>query len=291
MDEKMLNDDVTIIHSYIKEYELPLLEKNIELNNIFNPDSQHQTLVVDNSSDNLTIAEDRVQIVTGVTNLAVEVMAHKRQSDGLAAALRLGIRASDTRYICVIDPDFFVCLPYWIEEMKQYMEATGTRIIAASHSPEHYIKRHTFASHFVFVDTRYIPKILLNFMPDKIKFNTLSPRFALSRFDIGKRSDCGDLIERRFSDQIEYLVPLYERKHNLKLNLLDKILPTKWRYERDTPFIAVEDKPFGLDYYTWQQYLFGVHCRLYLRPTDKIPMDLIAKTIGTIYAGYKKLGK
>jgi len=293
--KKMLNDDVTIIHSYIKDYELPLLEKNIDLNDIFNPDSQHQTLVVDNSSgSNIslgTLAEDRVQVIDGVINLAVSLIEHKVQSIGLATALRLGIRASNTRYICMIDPDFFVCLPYWIEEMKQYMEATGTRIIAASHSPEHYIKRHRIASHFVFVDTRYIPKVLLNFMPDKTVRIPKYSRNAYNRIGIRKMSDCGDLIERRFSDQIEYLVPLYERKQNANLNLLDKILPAKWRYERNEPFIIVEEKHPDLNYYVWQQHLFGLHCRLYLRAVDKIPMDIISRTISCIYSGYKALSK
>jgi len=307
----VLNNDVTIIHSYIKDYELPLLERNVDLNSVFNPDSQHQTLIVDNSTSNeISLEKDGLQIIDGVANYAAAIVDHKVASDGLAMALRIGIRASNTRYICIIDPDFFVCLPYWIEELKQYMEATGTRIIAASHSPEHYIKRHTFASHFVFVDTQYIPKVLLNFMPDKTvhrqpSSNRFIPKALLkfmpdkivnrpksfTRFSIGKMSDCGDLIEQRFSDQIEYLVPLYDKECNTKLNLLDKILPAKWRYERNEPFIAVKDKLPALDYYSWQQHLFGLHCRLYLRPADKIPMDTIGKTIGLVYSGYRALNR
>jgi len=282
-----MNSDVTIIHSFASEYERPLLESNIDLSHSFNPDSQHRTLIVNNSTG---IDEFDADVIPGIYNRVVEICSAKAASDAVATALRIGIREADTRYICIIDPDFFVCLPYWIEEMKAYMEATGVRIIGSAHAPPHYTKRHLLSNNFVFVDTKYIPKVLLNFMPDKT-LKVKRPRAG--RLLRGTQSDCGDLIERRFPDQIEYLTPAYVREFNLKLKWYDKFLPRQFRYENcDGPYALAKKGHNKYDLYLWNSHVFALHCRAYLRTRIKgyvIPMKEMRDFISQIASGYKSL--
>jgi hypothetical protein len=130
-------------------------------------------------------------------------------------------------------------------------------------------------------------------MPDKdMKFNWFQKK---KRFLFGVLSDCGDLIERRFPDQIEYLVPVYDRKFNTSMKWYDRFLPRKWRHERfDGPYAKAGMKHNDYDIYLWDNYIFAVHCRLYwrsniLKGEYVVPTEAIRKFIASIFTGYKSL--
>jgi len=86
-----------------------------------------------------------------------------------AAALQLAIAAAQERYVIIMDPDFYVIRPGWIDEVLGHMAETGLAVFGAPWSPRWYQKFRDFpCSHLMVVDQALCPLTPGLFEPDLV---------------------------------------------------------------------------------------------------------------------------
>lgn len=285
----------------MKEDEVDLFSLNYYSVQKFNPGSEHKTVLVNNTGE--IISElDGVNIVSGIDDDLIEALLCKPESDEVGLALMLGLRAVDTRYICVLDPDFFVVCPFWIEAMKAHMEATDVGIITAPPYPLHYNKRNTVTNNFIFIDTERFPKALINFLPSKREAGAFVIRSGekirkivgdkLYRyFDKNTSYDCGDQIEMRSETKIEYLTALYNHKQSPYYTWLERILPERFRLiNKNVFYVSLANLESEFEVWVWNAIPFGIHCRKCFTAarTDDytVPMNVLYKIVSHLLCGY-----
>jgi hypothetical protein len=82
-------------------------------------------------------------------------------------ALCEAVRAADTRFLLIIDPDFFVIMPNWVERVTTHMIEHELSILGVPWHPRHIDKYRYFpAVHFSLFDTQRFPKTEIDFRPD-----------------------------------------------------------------------------------------------------------------------------
>ena len=96
---------------------------NINLTKAINITEKINWLIVDNAFedksffDNIEDSDSNVKIFSGVPN---NFNDPKKESKHHAAGLDLIVRKVKTRFILIIDPDFYVVMPNWIQRITSY---------------------------------------------------------------------------------------------------------------------------------------------------------------------------
>jgi hypothetical protein len=266
----------------------------------FNPDSEHKTVLVNNTGGTVTDLEGAT-IVPGLNGEFLVPLLGKPVSDEVGLALMMGLRAVDTRYICVLDPDFFVICPHWIEAMKAHMEAADVGIITAPPHPHHYNKRNTVTNNFIFIDTERFPKAFINFVPSKKDIRVLIRGAKIKKlvgymlhhyFIRNTFLDCGDQIEARSETKIEYLTALYNHKESPYYTWLERIVPERFRLiNKNVPYLVADDLTVAMETWMWNAIPFGVHCRKFfqraLMPDYEPPTEELHRLVYQFLHGYK----
>ncbi len=147
----------------------PLLALNRDVTRRLNPgDSFASWIVVEN-----TLAEDGDRVAAGDSRF--EVRAGVRPpppQDGQgsyhhAAALERAIKGIRTRYLLILDPDFFLIQRHWIARILSHMAKRDLALFGAPWHPRWYRKWRYFPCvHCLFLDTERIPLAELDFTPD-----------------------------------------------------------------------------------------------------------------------------
>jgi len=294
-----VNNDVTLL-SAIKDDEVELFSLNHYSVQRFNPDSEHKTVLVNNTSGNVS-GLDGVDIVPGINVDLIAPLLIKPVSDEVGLVLMMGLRAVDTRYICVLDPDFFVICPFWIEAMKTHMEATDVGIITAPPFPLHSNKRNTVTNSFIFIDTERFPKALINFLPSKrdVRWNSVGKIIASMKghmlyhyFRKNVFLDCGDQIEMRSETKIEYLIALYNHKRSPYHTWFERIIPERFRLiNTNVPYLPFSKLDTNKEIWLWNGIPFGIHCRKYFQKSVTkgytAPINSLRQIISNFLRGYK----
>ena len=92
-----------------------------------------------------------------------------------AFGLELGVREAKTRFVVIIDPDFFVIQPDWINRIVGHMTEKKLAVFGASWNPAWYQKLRDFpCSHLMIIDRERVTDIEDVFIPDLI---ATSPKF------------------------------------------------------------------------------------------------------------------
>lgn len=276
---------------------------NKETVNRFNPTEQYKWIVIDSSSGfDLSSVED-AKVYKGPNEKLIQPFLFKKASASNAISIDFGISKADTRFICIMDPDFFVVYPNWINKVVGYMEETGVGILSAPYNPMWYDKAHRMTGHFMVIDTNRIPKVLIDFSPSMKEFYWGAPNFPKwlgQRKHIRQHYDCGSQIEEQFPDEIEYLLPLYDWRTNPMAGrisrFLDKIVPKKWRMTRiDYPVLnaQISGPLSATELYFWRGYPFAIHLRRYgqkvlKRDIKEVEMGM-GDVLSKIYSGYRNI--
>lgn len=293
-----MNNDVTLLSS-IKDEEVELFSLNYYSVHRFNPNSEHKTVLVNNTTGEVR-GLDGVDIVPGLNIELIEPLLIKRVSDEVGLALMMGLRAVDTRYICVLDPDFFVICPHWIDAMKAHMEATGVGIITAPPYPTHYNKRNTVTNNFIFIDTEKFPKALINFVPSKrdVVWNKIGVIIANTKghalyhyFRKNVFYDCGDQIEMRAETKIEHLTALYNHKRSPYYSWFERIVPKRFRLiNNNVPYLPLAALDTNKEVWLWSGIPFGIHLRKYFQKGTikdyEVPINDLRQIIANFLRGY-----
>src|SRR5574343_258005 len=123
-----------------------LIELNIELVRKMNPDSIVKWIIVENSSEEIsnkfTEGEyDNYKVIKGIPNNFTGIApASYHHASGLNAA----IKEVKTRYVLVLDPDFYITRKNWIVDVLGYMDFRDLDFFGAPYNPKRYMKYRYF---------------------------------------------------------------------------------------------------------------------------------------------------
>lgn len=220
-------------------------------------------------------------------------------------ALNKGLESVASRFLLVLDPDFYIFKPDWVEAVPKMMEKEGLSFFGSPWHPQSTSKPRYFpAPHCFFVDLSKVDIGTLNFVPtlgsEKIanRHSTAPtqkiarflkrqlPSHIQSRFKIGKGSDTGELIHKKYAgDESRYraLQPIFNPatailRHSGKPvdarfydRALDSLLPDRLSYipkkksyfTRDVPseFRALVKTVEDCECFVLDGEGFGIHHR------------------------------
>lgn len=181
-----MNDkiDLTILSVNYKskqylDYNFSLTKNNNKKNNIH----KWEWIIVNNSLDefeNFAKLNNNFRIITGVEmpDLDKEI----RGSYHHAEALNKGLKYVDSRFLLVLDPDFYIIRNNWIAEVLNYMVKKELAFFGAPWHPKYITKYRYFPCvHCMFIDLHKVSKNDLNFMPELIK--TTSSNASADKLD------------------------------------------------------------------------------------------------------------
>ena len=301
-------------------------------------DYSHNWIVVENYSKDkhgafdpdkkiTKIEEDNIKYVEGIDqdSLNVRVIKKKNLSYSLnpqrsifhSKGLSLGLKNSNSKYLLIIDPDFFVIRKNWIKNIIEYMEEKNIDLFSSPYHPvKDWTKPFTPCVYFMILNTEKINKNKLNFNPPEIneilnkkkilKKNLFenNPMFYWvlligflfrdkNRYQIRKLGDVGHNL-LNFKEINLYLTqPAISKIKDLKLNrlILDRFLPDEYKliqknsnfsFKTFKDFSYYDFRKLGCQEYFWQNMPFAFHLRGSIKPFDN-NLDELKKILGKFY--------
>jgi hypothetical protein len=161
-----MNPDVTAISVFFDDFEL--LKRNAELSEALNPERSFTWIAVDNGGqDNTGFREStRFAPCMGTPDIPESVSLDRgslHHSQGLMAGLESGI---STRFLLVMDPDFYVVRPHWMEDVLEHMRNRRLTLFGSCWHPRWWYQYRDFPTvHFMMIDLERLPLEQLDFTP------------------------------------------------------------------------------------------------------------------------------
>lgn len=231
---------VTLVFTNYKNE--PFLLKNISLIKRMNQHFEGSILIINNDCDSeirKLISDINIKIIDNP-----EIHTSKKYINGSyhhADAINFGLQQLDSELAIIIDADFYVIFPDWINKVLEDMKNNELSIFGAPFNPKHYTKWRYFpCAHFIVIDLLKIKKNALDFTPSLESYNKLKYKlkkffvpFVLWQFFIvGKSKDTGFLVYSRFKNEKYFsLIPVFKSSKTFfgKLKyLLSYILPEQY---------------------------------------------------------------
>ncbi|KKT78890.1 hypothetical protein A2W48_00660 [Candidatus Giovannonibacteria bacterium RIFCSPHIGHO2_12_44_12] len=295
----MNNLELTIISVYHDYLTKKMIETNYDLLTKLNSSTNWIWLVGDNSRPELKEKIDSAKFRV-IENK--EALSINRQSCGKywtsyqhASALNLCLTHVKTRFVVILDNDFFVIRPKWLREGIHYLQKHNLAILGAPYYPRDYRKIRYFPSmdFCTFIDSEKVPLDTLDFTPGFNKTNddrrTAKSHTNLFNLNIRKRNigtshDTGyQIFLRYYNDKVartECIKPVYKPRSDLRLfgklgfianTLYELFLPDRLCYipkQRDS-YSSLDFKGFGIFDARgegWEEHVledkpFGFHAR------------------------------
>ena len=187
-----------------------------------------------------------------------------------AAALQTVLAHVTTRYLLILDPDFYIVRPGWVQRVVEHMEAQELAFFGVPWHPRWFVKYRGFPCvHCLFIDTEQVKIGALDFTPDDLApgrtraaWKTLARKtpkmlwptylaarkifLALTqagRWQIGQTADTGTRVFRRFgADEkahAEIATPVFDESREAHApphartafaRRLERLLPPRFRY-------------------------------------------------------------
>ena len=232
-----MNNDVSILSVFHSPLTKELLEINQALIARLNPGSEHQWLVGQNFEERAgalaSFKEKNTRVVAGAVGYRHDVLSWLRGSYRHGEGLQTLAPLVRTRFFIILDPDFFIIRPHWIQELTHAMTTKGLSFFGAPFNPKRFPLYRYFPSvNFMAIDSSRVDKSSLDFSPgyrgqEKEKHAWLFQRrmkiLLGGRAGIGKRRETGFYIYRQYHDTHtnECIQPVFSQKPGW----LDRILP------------------------------------------------------------------
>ena len=268
-------------------------ELNSELISRLNANTSFNWVVVENSPNNtgnrLDSSDARFQIVEGVTKEEANHWAPASLHH--AQGLNIAVKHVDTRYLVVMDPDFFIILDDWMKIIPSFMESEDISIFGAPWNPRWVNKYRYFPSpHLSIYDLDKISIESLDFLPGDQNYIAKSPyhlnkfRLLKNRRSIACQPDTGWHIYQKYNRSeslFNYCVQPCFNPHEYLLDsnmyqinkVFDLMLPDSWSFipkKKDyysTKYFKDMDYPdttkLGCEEFLWRDKPFGFHFRGY----------------------------
>lgn len=221
------------------------------------------------------------------------------------------VRSVESRYVCIIDPDFFVIEKDWVAQTLDHMDRNGLIFLGVPWHPKHFTKYRGFPCvHFMLIDLHRISREKLDFRPTKMDnleafyakkqtrtgwLRRLTRVLLLNRWKIGREGDTGTRLYEMHSgaDYFEVMKPvlfgnsLFKDQRLEKWNRwLDKFMPQGLRYRPEAgTFVSLEAGFFPSfkddlwELFYWRGRPFGFHLRKYKRPQKLLSEDAVPELL------------
>jgi len=298
-----------------------LVRRNVALTRERNPGTDVTWTVVDNTppdGPDHVVAEPGVDLRPAVP---VPDVSYQAASYHHGAALNSVVGEVTTRHALVIDPDFFVVMPGWIERVRAHVEGTRLAFFGVPWHPRWSTKPRGFpAPHFLWIDGAEVDLAALDFLPQGERspwerVSQVSP--ARRRFDramvhvlpdwmerrkVGKSRDTGSRIADRWAGSAgaECLVPHYEPERqgpavdpSWRGRFAEQLLPRRLRLIAPaatwsgTGFAAAglpDVDSRGWEEFLWDARPFGFHVRGYPRRAKGVAAGDTAEAVDAVLA-------
>lgn len=152
-----------------------LLDLNLTLTRELNPATNFHWLVVDNAGDFQARTLSDVQEVRIIQGEPCLNLGKLRGSYHHAQALNHAVGLVSTRYLMVIDPDFFIIKKGWVADVLNHMSVNGLAFWGAPYYPDLTWKRRYFPTvSCMIVDLQQVPATALDFTPELDEYMTIS---------------------------------------------------------------------------------------------------------------------
>jgi len=144
------------------------LDLNYKLTEILNPSASVYWIVADNSPPgyklDLSPEHENFQIIEGAIFPDNQYAAASYHH---AAAMNKTVQEVRTRFLLVLDPDFFIVRHNWIDDVIEHMIKNGLSFFGAPWHPSSFKKWRYFPCvHCMFIDLDRVPRNTLDFFPD-----------------------------------------------------------------------------------------------------------------------------
>ncbi|MFN8400361.1 MAG: hypothetical protein U0X74_10115 [Anaerolineales bacterium] len=167
-----------------------LLDLNLTLTSKLNPAANFHWLIVDNNNDfqgrdPLALGEKNVQVIQGDPCINQGLL---KGSYHHAQALNKALSLVSTRYLLVIDPDFFIFQKEWVNAVLTYMSDNNLSFWGAPYYPNLTWKRRYFPTvSCMLIDLEKAAQEKLDFTPelDEFQFLKASPTLSLLGIIVG----------------------------------------------------------------------------------------------------------
>ena len=258
-----------------------------------NKNKDFNWIIVENSpamsNNSVNLSNKNIKVIQGLRDNTYNAEHWAPHSLHHAKGLNIALKYVNTRYLIVMDPDFFVVLKDWMKIITKFMTRNNISIFGAPWNPKWSYKYRYFPSpHFTVYDLKKIPLKGLNFLPGNKRFmgkKYLSfSRFYMNinRNFINSQPDTGWHIYKNYINSDEFshfcIQPCFDSKifwkgGNLKLNdkIVDFCFPDSWafipkkRNYYSTKFFKDYDYPdttsIGCEEFIWDDKPFGIHFR------------------------------
>lgn len=261
-----------------------LIERNLELTRHLNPAFEGRWIVVDNSPGGNLALPAGAEILPGVARPRAPDMGSTHH----ALALHRALAEVRTRYVLLLDHDFYVVRPDWIAQILAHAHARRLSVFGSAWNPRWFYQYRGFPSvHFLLIDLNRIPVGEIDLMPAAEGdvwwrvVNTSAvplPGWLRDTLKAGRLRDIGWHTHRRFAAnphlRVETLVPHYIPPATLRYRWERRTaawLPESWRkypvHAKDfTERSELRNRlprayEAGWEELFWRGALFAVHLR------------------------------
>lgn len=263
------------------------LEKNAALCRSLNPSAAFEWIVVNNDSDQAFASRaSGFRIVPGVPRA---VDRHDHGSAHHAVGLMAGLSLVSSRYVLVIDHDFYVIRPDWIRQLLGHVQARRIAFFGSVWHPRWSYQPRGFPSvHFMLIDLEQVPVSGLDFRPDmngnRLDALVSHPRWPIPQtlrtlLQVGEFRDTGWRVRQRYRRsglRLECLVPHFDLRAALRSAPWLHRLAWRWWPDRHSPipratgaftaqsFLRTDSVAAytnGWEEFFWQDQPFAFHLR------------------------------
>lgn len=184
----------------------PFLQLNREYLRALNPYRNPPWYVVNNSNKECVLPKEHFTVFPGSKEKSAQTkgLASFHHAEGLHIGMN---QPFSSRFLLILDPDFYLIKPNWIEKITSFMVENGLSLFGSTWHPSQSEKYRYFPSvHCLFIDATIIDVHSLSFRPeiDKVPLkkkiaNRLPQGSLLCRmFRVGTSRDTGYQIFRRY---------------------------------------------------------------------------------------------
>ena len=267
-------------------------EINRDLTRQLNPDTPHQWLLADNElGANFSLQEPDIEVIQGVQPVRTKDAGSLHH----ARALQKCLEAVETRFVLLLDPDFFVLRPRWIVDTIEHMQRHQLHFLGSVWHPRWYYQYRYFPTvHFMMIDLQKVERDSLDLLPriehDRVWHfinhpRPLLPNFVRLRLKIGRIRDTGYQIFRRYvrdpGVRYETFLPSYSPAPTFSTwmeSMLAPLVGDRWCFVPQKPGAFTSNSFLrekhlqayrsGWEEFFWKEEPFAFHLRCVGRRTS-----------------------
>lgn len=219
-----------------------------------------------------------------------------------AAAINRSLKHAKSRFVMILDVDFFIVRPNWIRETLRHMQKEGLAFLGAPWHPRWWKKFRYFpAHHALLIDSEKIKLADLDFLPQYTPESYALRMRCKRRACIGRSLDTGYALYEKYYKKItvpyECFKPVF-RPYTKAIFLerwarkaIKTLVPDNFLYipKKNGYFVSAgfresgyyDASSHGWEEFMWQESPFGFHMRGAKRKPD-LPIDKITLSKGVL---------